>query len=195
MLRLPHYLDKRLTDGGEVVSLTRRQPFTPQEDSCYSFLLQAESTPGPYCGWNNQVDWKIQWPHRELKLRPPVCSIVSELTTLEGFLLENLISIQNFGGPYLDRMSPCPNNDVLTSLLNCGLVWNQCWGTNLKGREEKKPACPMLSIIQAFSWKKLRKPRQTSIRILGSLIYIWTRNLQNTKRKWNPLRSVGIPTG
>jgi hypothetical protein len=29
--RLPHYLDKRLTDGGEVVSPTRRQPFTPRK--------------------------------------------------------------------------------------------------------------------------------------------------------------------
>jgi hypothetical protein len=25
----------------------------PQEDSRYSFLLQAESTPGPYCGWKD----------------------------------------------------------------------------------------------------------------------------------------------
>jgi hypothetical protein len=45
--RLPHFLDSRLTDGCEVVSLTRRPPFTPQEDSWYSFLLEAESTPGP----------------------------------------------------------------------------------------------------------------------------------------------------
>jgi hypothetical protein len=27
--RLPHFLDNRLTDGGEVVSYTRRPPFTP----------------------------------------------------------------------------------------------------------------------------------------------------------------------
>jgi hypothetical protein len=27
--RLPHFLDILLTDGGEVVSLTRRQPFIP----------------------------------------------------------------------------------------------------------------------------------------------------------------------
>jgi hypothetical protein len=40
-------LENRLTDGGEVVSLMRRPPFTPQEDSWYSFLLEAESTPGP----------------------------------------------------------------------------------------------------------------------------------------------------
>jgi hypothetical protein len=40
-------LDNLLTDGGMVVSLTRRPPFTPQEDSWYSLLLEAESTSGP----------------------------------------------------------------------------------------------------------------------------------------------------
>jgi hypothetical protein len=45
--RLPHFLDNRLTDGGEVASLTCQPPFTPQEDSWYSFLLEDESTPGP----------------------------------------------------------------------------------------------------------------------------------------------------
>jgi hypothetical protein len=44
--RLPHFLDNRPTDGGEVVSLTRWPPFTPEEDSWYSFLLEAESTLG-----------------------------------------------------------------------------------------------------------------------------------------------------
>jgi hypothetical protein len=29
--RLPHFLDKWLTDGGEVVSLTRRPTFTPMK--------------------------------------------------------------------------------------------------------------------------------------------------------------------
>jgi hypothetical protein len=48
MLRLPHFLDSWLTDGGEGVSQTHRLSFTPQEDSWYSFLLEAaESTPGP----------------------------------------------------------------------------------------------------------------------------------------------------
>jgi hypothetical protein len=28
--RLPHFLDSQLTDGGEVVDLTRRPPFTPR---------------------------------------------------------------------------------------------------------------------------------------------------------------------
>jgi hypothetical protein len=45
--RIPHFLDIRLTDGGEVVSLTRRPLFTPPpKDFWYSFLLQAESTAG-----------------------------------------------------------------------------------------------------------------------------------------------------
>jgi hypothetical protein len=43
---LPQYLDNRLTDGGEVVSHTLRPHFIPQEDSSYSFLLEAESIPG-----------------------------------------------------------------------------------------------------------------------------------------------------
>jgi hypothetical protein len=36
--RFPYFLD---TDGSKVVSLTRRPPFTPQENSWYSFLLEA----------------------------------------------------------------------------------------------------------------------------------------------------------
>jgi hypothetical protein len=40
-----------LKDGGKIVSLTRRPRFTPKENylinSWYSFLLEAESTPGP----------------------------------------------------------------------------------------------------------------------------------------------------
>jgi hypothetical protein len=31
MSRLPHFLDNRLTDGGEVVSLQRRPPYTPEK--------------------------------------------------------------------------------------------------------------------------------------------------------------------
>jgi hypothetical protein len=29
--RLPHFLDNRLTDGGEIIRLTRRPPFTPSK--------------------------------------------------------------------------------------------------------------------------------------------------------------------
>jgi hypothetical protein len=45
MSKLSHFLENRLTDGSEVVSSTRQPLFIPQEDSWYSFLLEAESTP------------------------------------------------------------------------------------------------------------------------------------------------------
>jgi hypothetical protein len=45
MSRSSHFLENRLTDGGEVVSLTHRPPaLYSQEDSRYSILLEAEST-------------------------------------------------------------------------------------------------------------------------------------------------------
>jgi hypothetical protein len=40
----PTFSGPGLTDGGEVVSLTRRPRFTSKEDSWYSFLLEDEST-------------------------------------------------------------------------------------------------------------------------------------------------------
>jgi hypothetical protein len=46
MLRFPHFADIQLTDGGKVVSPTCRQLLTPQEDSWYSFMLEAELTQG-----------------------------------------------------------------------------------------------------------------------------------------------------
>jgi hypothetical protein len=49
--RIPHLLDSQLTDGDKVVSHTRRPPFGPPPggggDLWCSFLLEAESTPGP----------------------------------------------------------------------------------------------------------------------------------------------------
>jgi hypothetical protein len=77
-LRVPRYLDNRLTDGGKVVSLTRRPPFTPQEDSWYSFLLGAESTPASATGRIRSIEKNP--PHRNSNPRPS--DIVSQPTTL-----------------------------------------------------------------------------------------------------------------
>jgi hypothetical protein len=54
--RLPHFPDNRLIDGGEVVSLTGRPPFTPRKIPG-THLLETESNP-----------------------RPPACSIVPQPT-------------------------------------------------------------------------------------------------------------------
>jgi hypothetical protein len=44
----PRFFDNRLTDGGEVVSLTHRQAaLYPNEYSWYPFLLDTETTRGP----------------------------------------------------------------------------------------------------------------------------------------------------
>ena len=46
MLRFPDFMTTA-QDGGKVVSLTHRLPLPPRKYSRYSFLLEAESTPGP----------------------------------------------------------------------------------------------------------------------------------------------------
>ena len=45
-LRFPDFMTTA-QDGGKVVSLTHRPSFTPRKYIWYSFLLEAESTPGP----------------------------------------------------------------------------------------------------------------------------------------------------
>ena len=45
-LRFPDFMTKA-QDGGKVVSLTHRPPLPPRKYTWYSFLLEAESTPGP----------------------------------------------------------------------------------------------------------------------------------------------------
>ena len=45
-LRFPDFMTTA-QDGGKVLSLTHQPPFIPRKYSWYSFLLEAESTPGP----------------------------------------------------------------------------------------------------------------------------------------------------
>ena len=45
-LRFPDFMTTA-QDGGKVVSLTHRPPFPRRKYTWYSFLLEAESTPGP----------------------------------------------------------------------------------------------------------------------------------------------------
>jgi len=45
-LRFPDFMTTA-QDGGKIVSLTHRPPLLPSKYTWYSFLLEAESTPGP----------------------------------------------------------------------------------------------------------------------------------------------------
>ena len=47
-------------EGGKVVSATHRPPLPPRKDFWYSFLLEAESNPGPQCDRNDYVTEKFQ---------------------------------------------------------------------------------------------------------------------------------------
>ena len=44
-LRFPEFMTKQ--NGGKVVSRKHRPPLPPRKYTWYSFLLEAESTPGP----------------------------------------------------------------------------------------------------------------------------------------------------
>jgi hypothetical protein len=57
-------------EGGKVVSPMHRPPLPPRNYSWYSFLLEAESTPGPQCGRKDYVNEKLKWHHQESNLWP-----------------------------------------------------------------------------------------------------------------------------
>jgi hypothetical protein len=78
--RLPHFLDNSLADGGEVVSPTRRPPFTPRKipgtHFCYR-LSQGHSGAGRIRSSEKSSD------HTGNRTRDlPACSIVPQPTTL-----------------------------------------------------------------------------------------------------------------
>ena len=56
-LRFPDFVTIA-RDGGKVVSITHRPLFTPRKYSWYSFLLEAESTPGPHCDQKDFISMK-----------------------------------------------------------------------------------------------------------------------------------------
>jgi hypothetical protein len=59
-------------EAGKVVSPMHRSPLPLRKYSWYSFLLEAESTPGPYCGRKDYVSDTIGNRTRNL----PICSAV-----------------------------------------------------------------------------------------------------------------------
>jgi len=57
-------------DGGKVVSPTHRPSLYPTKYSWDSFLLEAVSTPRPWCGQKDCVNENFQWHHLESNQRP-----------------------------------------------------------------------------------------------------------------------------
>jgi hypothetical protein len=75
MLRLPHFLDNRLTDGGEVVNLKCRPPFTPRKIP--GTRPQGHSAAGRIRSIEKKIHF-IGIRFRDL----PACSIVPQAATL-----------------------------------------------------------------------------------------------------------------
>jgi hypothetical protein len=93
MPRLPLFLDNRLTDGGEVVSLTRRPPFTPRKTRGTNFCQrlsdpQAHSATGRIKS-NEKSNDLIGYRTRDLQ----ACSIVPQPITLQRAILEQGLQI------------------------------------------------------------------------------------------------------
>jgi hypothetical protein len=55
---------------GKVVSLMHQLLLPPRKYSWFSYLLEAELTPEPYCGQKDYVNKRFQWHHWESSLRP-----------------------------------------------------------------------------------------------------------------------------
>jgi hypothetical protein len=88
MSRLPHFLHNRFTDGGEVVSLMRRPPFTlrkiPGTHFCYRLSRpQGHSAAGRTTS-TEKSHYLIGTRTRDL----PACSIVPQPTTLSRAALQ-----------------------------------------------------------------------------------------------------------
>jgi hypothetical protein len=81
--RLPHFLENRLTDGGEVVSLTRRPLFTPGR---FLVLISVRGSADPRAIVRLEVLVKLKKKSSEhigTRTRDlPACGIMSEPTTL-----------------------------------------------------------------------------------------------------------------
>jgi hypothetical protein len=92
MFRNPYLLDNQLTDGDEVVSLTGA--LYPQEDSWYSFLLEAEWPQGH--GAVGRTKSLEKSNHLIIGTRIhnlPACSIVPQPTMLPRASLIKLIKV------------------------------------------------------------------------------------------------------
>jgi len=57
-------------EGDKVVSPTHRPPLPATKYTRYSFLLEAELTPGPKYGQKDRVNEKFWWRHWETKPWP-----------------------------------------------------------------------------------------------------------------------------
>jgi hypothetical protein len=114
-------LESRLTDDGEVVSLMCLPPFTTQEDSWYSFLLEAESTPGLRdislfsISEISYLEFNLFEAFHDPRQRTQICSVITEVWWI----------ICGIG--YCVVFNVLHKGDVLAENFHwCSRTWNAC---------------------------------------------------------------------
>jgi hypothetical protein len=109
-------------EGGKVVSHTHRPHLPPRKYSWYSFLLEAESTPGPQCGRKDYANEKFHWHHRKSNLRPSSTNCATAAPPpLSACRLNNSsfsLSIINYGRSLLYFLN---TNYIFFTLLRAGM--------------------------------------------------------------------------
>jgi hypothetical protein len=81
ILRFYPYFDIRHNQDGRVVGCRRRPHYIPKKISWYSFLLEAERTPGLLnADRRRRLSENFQGPYRESNPDPPVLCEVLKLT-------------------------------------------------------------------------------------------------------------------
>jgi hypothetical protein len=166
-----------------------------QEDSWYSFLLEAESTPGPYFGWQDWVGWKIRWLYRKSNRWPPglqhsaptnwatMClHRVALILSVRGRLCRTRL-LQRAADPFGAGIQPdCPERDAFSPPLSaflghndmrCRCAWFVGW---LSGQLQASPAPQLCSTEQCVA---------TAIQYLVPVFY--PRN-----RPWRPIGLLDV---
>jgi hypothetical protein len=133
-------------EGGKVVSHTHRPSLTPRKHSWYSFLLETESTPGPYCGRKDYVNERFQWHYRESNLRPSGLERSASTNCATAYPLRTCYEDRNWPyqtmwglftflvscywsawslSPVIDRRGPCLLLLISVVLVSCyWLAWS-----------------------------------------------------------------------
>ena len=82
-------------DCGKVVNLMHRPPLLPKKYTWYSFLLEADSTPGPWCDQKDYVTEKFHWHHGERNPRPDGLWCSALITTPPRDFTNNIENTNN----------------------------------------------------------------------------------------------------
>jgi hypothetical protein len=95
-LRLPHFLDNRLTDGGKVVSLTHRPPFTPPPPGRFLVLISVRAWVEPRAIVRLEILGQLKNPMTSLRLEPATFQLVAQCLNQLRYRVPLCFKVLNF---------------------------------------------------------------------------------------------------